>query len=146
VTFSDNKIEDLISNVSAPTTYAGEGVFFLSDLSGAITGQNVTHNRFSGYAGDGVIMEAGFDNGNCSSTPCNGSIAGSIAHNTLELGGSAGQAGIYLQAEFAGNMLTASVTHNRGYVTSPTTAITTQTTSGATMSVTQSDNDIHVRP
>ena len=64
----------------------------------------------------------------------------------MELGGSAGAAGILLQAEFAGNMLTPSVTHNRGFVTSPTTAITTQTTSGATVSVTQNHNDIHVRP
>jgi hypothetical protein len=107
----------------------------------------VTHNRFSGYAGYGAIMEAGYDNGNCSTTPCNGSIAGSISHNTFFLGGASdGAAAIDLQAEFAGNALNATVTQNRGSVTSPTQAILVQPSSGATTSVAQSHNDIHVRP
>ena len=142
--FVHNKIRDLISNTAAPTTYPGEGLFFLSDLAGSITGQVATNNRFSGYAGYGVIMEAGYSNGNCTSTPCNGSISGSIERNSLALGGAAGAAGIVLQAQFAGNSLSATVTGNRGYVTSPTVAIMSQASSGATISGSTSGNHIRV--
>jgi len=143
-TFAHNTIENLIPNTSAPTTYPGEGLFFLSDLSGAITRQNATNNTFTGYAGYGVIMEAGYSNGNCSTTPCNGSISGSIERNSLALGGAAGAAGIVLQAQFAGNTLHATVTANRGYVTSPSQAIMSQASSGATITGSTSGNHIRV--
>ena len=142
--FKSNRLSGLIANTQAPTTYPAEGVFFLSDLSGAIHGQYASFNKFSGYAGYGIIMEAGYDNGNCSSTPCNGSISGTIVANTFALGGKAGAIGIDLESSYAGNTLTASVEDNSGYVTSPDKGIVSTTTAGATSSVTRSGNHIAV--
>jgi len=151
---SYNKITNLISgtdtSTTPPTVYPGEGVFFLSDLSGSITGQQASHNRLSGYGGWGIIFEAGYNNGNCTATPCNGSIAGAVSHNQFALKGATsegkGTSAIDMKADFAGNNLTASVTSNRGYVTSPSQAFTSVTGSGATSSVSQSGNNIKVKP
>jgi len=169
VSFDHNRIKNLISNTftdtSTPvtntvTTYPAEGVFFLSDLSGSLTGQNATNNRFTQYAGFGVIMEAGYSNGNCSDTPCNGSIAGTEMGNRVALGAastvcspcgpnpdtSTPAVGIDLESQFNGNNLTATVSNNRGFVTSPDQAIVQRATNGATISVTGSGNTIRVRP
>ncbi len=153
-TVASNKITNLISgsdtSTSPATVYPGEGVFFLSDLAGSITGQIASHNSLSGYGGWGVIMEAGYNNGNCTTTPCNGSISGSVDHNKFALGGATEKgnptAAIDLSAQFAGNNLSATVSSNRGYVTAPSKTITTEATSGATESVTQSKNHIVVHP
>jgi hypothetical protein len=142
--FKQNTVTALIANTAAPTTYPAEGVFFLSDLSGSIHGQYATYNKFTGYAGFGVIMEAGYDNGNCSTTPCNGSMSGTVSANSFALAGKAGSVGIDLSAAFAGNNLTAVVSHNSGYVTSPDKTIVSSASSGATISVTKSDNTIAV--
>jgi len=144
--FANNKIKNLIAVTSDAVTYPPEGLFFLSDLSGSITGQDASHNRFSHYAGYGIIMEAGYDNGNCTDTPCNGSIAGTLANNRLALGGASGAIGIDLQSEFNGNDLTVNLTDNHGYVTDPSQAIVQQATEGATISVTQTGNHIAVHP
>ncbi len=153
-TVASNKITNLISgsdtSTSPATVYPGEGVFFLSDLAGSITGQIASHNSLSGYGGWGVIMEAGYNHGNCTTTPCNGSISGSVDHNKFALGGATEKgnptAAIDLSAQFAGNNLSATVSSNRGYVTAPSKTITTEATSGATESVTQSKNHIVVHP
>jgi hypothetical protein len=146
VSFANNKIKNLIAVTSDAVTYAPEGLFFLSDLSGSITGQNATHNQFSHYAGYGIIMEAGYSNGNCTDTPCNGSMAGTLANNRLALGGASGAVGIDLQSEFNGNDLTVSLTDNHGFVTAPSQAIVQQATEGATISVTQTGDHIAVHP
>ncbi len=146
VAFTHNKVMNLIANTSGPTTYSGEGLFFLSDLAESITQQNASSNTFSHYAGLGIIMEGGYDNGNCSNVPCNGSISGTISKNHLALGGASDGVGIDLQSEFNGNNLTATVTNNKGYVTSPSQAIVEQATNGATISVVQGGNAIKVRP
>ncbi len=146
VSFADNSLKDLIAVTSDATTYAPEGLFFLSDLAGSLTGQDATGNSFSHYAGYGIIMEAGYSNGNCANTPCNGSLSGSLVQNHFALGGASGAAAIYLQSENPGNDLTASLTNNRGYVTDPSQAIVQQVVSGATLNVTESGNNIHVRP
>jgi hypothetical protein len=142
--FKKNTLTGLIANTQAPTTFPAEGVFFLSDLSGSIHGQYASFNKFSGYGGYGIIMEAGYDNGNCSTTPCNGSISGTIANNTFALTGKAGAIGIDLEASFAGNSLTATVRDNTGYVTHPDKAIVSHGSAGATTNVTQSANNIAV--
>ena len=142
--FKNNKLTGLIANTSAPTTYPAEGVFFLSDLSGSVHGQVATFNKFSGYAGYGIIMEAGYNNGNCSTTPCNGSISGTIEANSFALGGKAGAVGIDLSASYAGNSLTATVEDNSGYVTSPDKSIVSTTSAGATSSVTKSGNHVAI--
>jgi hypothetical protein len=144
--FANNKVKNLIAVTADAVTYPPVGLFFLSDLSGSITGQNASHNRFSHYAGFGIAMEAGYSNGNCTDTPCNGSISGTLANNRLALGGASGAVGIDLQSEFDGNDLTATLTDNHGYVTSPSQAIVQQATEGATISVTQTGNHIAVRP
>ena len=140
VLFENNTVKNLIAN----SPYPAEGVFFLSDLSGSLTGQIATSNTFTGYAGFGLIMEAGYNNGNCSTTPCNGSIAGRFVNNVFALGGATGAVGIDLSSQFAGNNLTATVTGNHGYVTTPDKALVTSATNGATISVTQSNNHIAV--
>ena len=144
--FANNKIKNLIAVTSNAVTYPPVGLFFLSDLSGSITGQDASHNVFSHYAGFGIAMEAGYSNGNCTDTPCNGSIAGTLANNRLALGGASGAIGIDLQSEFNGNNLTATLTDNRGFVTDPSQAIVQQATAGATISVTQTGNHIAVHP
>ncbi len=146
VDFAHNKVTNLIANTSGPTTYSGEGVFFLSDLAESITQQDAMNNTFSHYAGLGIIMEGGYDNGNCSNVPCNGSISGTISKNHLALGGASDGVGIDLQSENNGNNLTATLTDNKGYVTSPSLAIVQQASNGATISVVQSGNTIRVRP
>jgi len=169
VSFDHNTIKGLISNsftdTSTPvtntvTTYPAEGVFFLSDLSGSLTGQDATNNRFSQYSGFGVILEAGYNNGNCTDTPCNGSIAGAVTHNHVALGAastvcapcgpdpdsSTPAVGIDLESQFNGNNLTATVSNNKGFVTSPDQAIVQKASNGATITVTGSGNTIRVRP
>jgi hypothetical protein len=146
VSFAHNKIKSLIAVTYDATTYPPEGLFFLSDLAGSLTGQNATSNKFLRYAGYGIIMEAGYSNGNCSDTPCNGSLSGTLSNNHFALGGASGAAAIALQAMNPGNDLTATLTDNRGYVTSPSQAISQQVSAGATLNVTQNGNTIRVRP
>jgi hypothetical protein len=146
VSFSHNKVQHLIANTDGATVYPAEGIFFLSDTGGSLTGQDASRNTFSHYAGFGLIMEAGYNNGNCSSTPCNGSIAGTLSRNHLALGGASGAVGIDLQSQFNGNNLTATVSNNHGYVTSPSQGIDQAATNGATITVTGSGNSIVVHP
>ena len=56
------------------------------------------------------------------------------------------EAAIALQAMNPGNDLTATLTDNRGYVTSPSQAISQQVSAGATLNVTENGNTIRVRP
>jgi hypothetical protein len=150
VSFTHNKVTTLAASTDdstdPPTTYAAEGVFFLSDLGESITGQDASDNTFTHYAGDGIDMEAGYSNGNCATVACNGSISGTISDNRLALAGASGAAGIFLDSAYAGNDLSATVTDNRGYVTSPSQAIVQNSSAGATLSVVQSGNRIRVRP
>ncbi len=153
-TVAYNKITNLISNTdtttSPPTVYPGEGVFFLSDLAGSITGQTASHNNLSGYGGWGIIMEAGYNNGNCTSTPCNGSLQGSVSYNKFALmGATEGTNPTYaisVKAQFAGNMISGAVSNNKGYVTSPSKDINIVAQSGATASVTSTGNHIKIHP
>ncbi len=153
VSFTQNYLSGMIANsdttTSPPTAYSAEGVFFLSDLSGSITGQSATSNVFTGYSGLGVIMEAGYNNGNCSTTPCNGSISGTVNGNSFALGAASDSQGpasaIALTSKYAGNMLTATVANDTGYVTSPDTAISAQAESGGSMSLNESNDPITVK-
>jgi hypothetical protein len=146
VTFANNKITALEAVTADASTFPAEGLFFLSDLAGSVTGQNASHNSFSHYAGFGIIMEAGFDNGNCSMTPCNGSISGTLDQNRLALQGAPDTAGIELDSENPGNNLTATLTDNRGFVTSPSQAVVQNAQSGATINVTETGDHIVVHP
>jgi hypothetical protein len=148
VTFANNTIKNLITgtddSTSPPTVYPPDGLFFLSDLSGSLTGQNAAHNKFSNFAGFGIAMDAGYSNGNCSvPNPCNGSISGTLTRNHFALGASSGTAAIDLESQFAGNNLTATVNNNTGFVTSPSQAIDV-VADGGTTNVTQNGNRIAV--
>ncbi|HLI73244.1 MAG TPA: hypothetical protein VKU86_05140, partial [Acidimicrobiales bacterium] len=153
-TVAYNKVKNLISgtdtSTSPATVYPGEGVFFLSDLAGSITGQTASHNNLSGYGGWGIIMEAGYNNGNCTSTPCNGSISGTVSNNKFALmGATEGTNPTYaisMEAQFAGNMISGTVSNNKGYVTSPSKDINIVAKSGATASVSSTGNHIRVHP
>jgi hypothetical protein len=148
VSFKSNTVQSLISNTdpSTSTVYPPEGAFFLSDLSGSLTAQNATSNTFKSYGGYGLIMEGGYNNGNCSTTPCNGSIAGSFTKNTLALTGATGAVGILFESKFSGNDLTATSSSNKGYVTGPSVAMLVQSKNGATISVTEAANAVVVHP
>jgi hypothetical protein len=167
VSFDHNQVKNLIPNTFTDTstspstldTFPAEGIFFLSDLSGSLTGQNATHNKFTNYAGYGIIAEAGYDNGDCSDTPCNGSLSGTISRNHLSLRGasttttggpnppsSEPAAGIDLEALNTGNDLTENLSNNAGVVHSPDQAVFEQATNGGTLTVTGSGNRIRVRP
>jgi hypothetical protein len=124
--------------------YPAEGVFFLSDLAGALTGQNATSNTFSGYSGYGIAMSAGYSNGNCTDTPCNGSLSGAINSNSFALTGGTSTAAIALRSENPGNDLNVTLAHNHGYVTAPSVGISEHATGGGTLSVTDSGDNIAV--
>ncbi|MGH9297659.1 MAG: hypothetical protein ACRDZP_06745, partial [Acidimicrobiales bacterium] len=105
-----NTFKSMIANhtgaSTSTVTYPGEGVFFLSDLNETLKGQNANHNLFTGYGGLGLIAEAGYNNGNCTTTPCNGSIQGNFADNSFSMKGATGGEAIDLKADYTGNTLT----------------------------------------
>jgi len=147
VHFKANTLSSLISgtdnSTSPPTVYPAEGAFFLSDLAEAITGQQVVSNTLKSYGGFGLIMEAGYNNGNCSSTPCNGSLYGNFTSNSVTLSpGVAGTYGLIFRAEFAGNVLGAAAKNNHGSVVAPTTPEIVQAQNGASITVVESDNSL----
>jgi hypothetical protein len=146
VTFDNNKITELQPVTADASTFAPEGLFFLSDLAGSITGQDAGHNSFTHYAGYGIIMQAGFDNSNCSTTPCTGSISGILDSNHLALGGAADADGILLDSEFSGDDLTATLTDNRGFVTTPSGSVAQTSEDGATINVMETGDHIVIRP
>ena len=140
---SNNTFSGEISNTADSVVYPGEGVFFLSDEAGSLTGQNATSNTFSGYSGYGVAMDAGYTNGNCSNTPCNGSISGAINKNHFALtAGSPAAAAIALQAQNNGNGLTVTVNKDTGYVTKPSVAVSVSATGGGDVNYTENGTDI----
>jgi hypothetical protein len=141
-TVESNTFEKLIANEG----YPAEGVFFLSDLAGSLTHQDAISNTFKEYSGFGVSMDAGYDNGNCSSSPCNGSLSGVITKNKFALtAGSPAGAAIYLSALYAGNVLTVGLNDNSGYVTKPSVAVSINATNGGTINYTERSNSISVR-
>jgi hypothetical protein len=145
--FSNNTLTALISGTdnttSPPTVYPAEGAFFLSDEAGSLTNQQARANTLQNYGGFGLIMEAGYNNGNCSTTPCNGSITGSFVSNTITLTpGLAGTYGMVFKSEFAGNLLGAVSKGNKGTVKSPTVPEFVLAKSGGSLSLTEFNNSI----
>ena len=143
--FRHNTVKGLISNTANSTTYVGEGLFFLSDLKQALVYQDAFGNTFTGYAGYGVGVQAGYDNGNCPATPCDGSIQGKVMNNVFALKGAKAAAAIFVESSYAGNQLTFSIAGNTGYVTTPTAAIREVAKAGGAMSITAWDNPILVK-
>jgi hypothetical protein len=145
--FSANTLTALISGTdnttTPPTVYPAEGAFFLSDESGSLTNQQARANTLQNYGGYGLIMEAGYNNGNCTSTPCNGSIAGSMVSNNITLTpGVAGTYGMVFKSEFAGNVLGAVSKSNKGTVKSPTIPELVLAKSGGAISVSEYGNNV----
>ncbi len=146
-TVESNIFTDLIANTDnttdPPTVYPAEGVFFLSDEAGSLTGQDAISNIFEDYSGYGVAMDAGYDNGDCSTTPCNGSITGAITSNQFALtAGTPGAAAIYLSALNSGNDLTVTATSDKGYVTSPSIGVSISATGGGDINYSESGTRI----
>ncbi len=141
-TVSSNIFTGEIANTSGSTVYPAEGVFFLSDEAGSLTGQDATSNTFENYSGYGVAMDAGYNNGNCS-TPCNGSITGAITSNQFALtAGTPGAAAIALSALNNGNVLTVTANNDRGYVTSPSVGVSISATGGGDINYSESGTKI----
>jgi len=146
LTVSQNWFTHLISGTQSGTTYPAEGVFVLSDAAGAVTQQNVTQNTFKNYGGYGVTWNAGYDTGNCTDTPCDGSISGSIIGNQFALSQSPSPAAAIRLAAFNnGNAITATVQNNSGYVTHPDVAISEDAENGGALHITASGNNITVQ-
>ncbi len=142
-TVEDNIFTDLIANTSDATTYPAEGVFFLSDEAGSLTGQDAISNMFEDYSGYGVAMDAGYNGGNCSTDPCNGSITGTIESNQFALtAGSPGAAAIDLSALNNGNVLTVTAKNDKGYVTSPSVGVSISATGGGDINYSESGTKI----
>ena len=59
----------------SPTVYPADGLFVLSDEQGTATNV-INHNTFSGYAGFGIAVTAGYSSSNCSGPngPCPGNV------------------------------------------------------------------------
>lgn len=141
---SDNIFEDEIANTYQSTTYPAEGIFFLSDEAGALTGQNAVSNTFEDYSGFGVAMSAGYAQGDCTQTPCDGSLSGEINSNQFALtGGSTGAAAIALEALNNGNVLTVNVNSDKGYVTSPDVGINIVASGGG--AITYNENNTKIK-
>jgi hypothetical protein len=141
VTLNRNTFSDEIASGG----YQAEGVFFLSDLAGALTGQNASGNTFTGFNGYGIAMSAGYSNGNCTASPCDGSLTGTLSNNAFALTGGPSGAAITLLSQNTGNDLTATLSHNRGYVTAPSVSTQEQATGGGTLTVNESGDTIAVR-
>ena len=142
-TVSTNIFTGEIANTADSTVYPAEGVFFLSDEAGSLTGQDATSNIFEDYSGFGVAMDAGYDNGDCSSTPCNGSMTGAIDGNQFALtGGSTGAAAIALSALNTGNVLTVTANSDKGYTTSPNLGVSVSATGGGQITYAESGTKI----
>jgi hypothetical protein len=146
VTFKN--LVNCVGNCSgSPTVYPGDGVFVLSDEAGTAT-NNISHNTFSGYAGFGIAVDAGYSSSNCSGPngPCPGNVSLTANNNAFTLGAcsSASQdcAAISLDAE-AGNELSAQIKANTGSVRRPDKAIVEQTDSGV-YNVTEINNRVKV--
>jgi hypothetical protein len=87
-------------------------------------------------------MDAGYDNGDCS-TPCDGSISGSIKGNVFQLtAGTPAAAAIALSALDNGNVLTVNVSKDSGYVTSPSVAVSMSATGGGSIIENETNMDI----
>lgn len=141
-TVESNIFTNLIANTDGSTVYPAEGVFFLSDEAGSLTGQDAISNIFEDYSGYGVAMDAGYSNGDCT-TPCNGSISGSIASNQFALtAGSPGAAAIDLSALNNGNVLTVTANNDKGYVTSPSVGVSISATGGGDINYSESGTKI----
>lgn len=137
-----SEIANTETDGSNTTTYPGEGLFFLADEGGTYTG-NATGNTFSGYSGYGITEDAGYDQGNCSTT-CAGGIVSTLTRNTLALTGGQTADGISLEALGSGDNLSAHLTGNKGYVTSPSAGIETTSASGGTLDVIENNDNIVV--
>ncbi|HTU31763.1 MAG TPA: hypothetical protein VMF07_20390 [Solirubrobacteraceae bacterium] len=112
------------SGLIASGGYPAEGLFFLADEGGNYTGQNASSNTFTGYSGDGIAEAAGYTGGYVTAgCVANGSIGTSLTGNTFALTGGAAGTGIVLESNGTGNNLTGAVNGNKGYVTSPSSAI-----------------------
>jgi hypothetical protein len=144
----NNVVSDLVDLPYSGTTYPAEGVSVLSDAAGNLTDQNVDGNVFKGFGGYGVVWNAGYDGGNCT-TGCDGSITGEIKGNKFALvaplSGVASAAIHLVTYNSALNSLTATVSNNKGFVTGAANAITTDSWDGAQLHVVQNANHIVVQ-
>lgn len=139
-TLDYNSISGLIAGNDGTNTYPGEGIFLLADLPPVMTDISVAHNRFSGYAGDGVALEAGYPGS------LNGSLANtSVDHNLFNLGPADGASAI--TAKVGGGASSSldniTISYNVGTVKAPTGTITL--TNVAPGSVTETHNAIMQR-
>lgn len=131
----------------SPTVYPGEGLFVLSDVAGT-SANNISRNTFSGYAGFGIAVDAGYASSNCSGPngPCPGNVSLTADYNAFTLGAcvwaSQNCAAISLNAEL-GNELSAQIKANTGSVRSPDKAINEEPDSGV-YNVTEINNRIKV--
>jgi hypothetical protein len=129
------------------TIFPAEGLFVLSDQPGTAT-DTVSSNKFQGYAGFGIAVNAGYSGGNCTppNGPCTGNVHLTANFNAFALGACAsatdGCAAIDLDA-LTGNQLTALIKENSGTVRHPDKTIVEES-GGGLYSVTEINNHIHV--
>ncbi|MBV8461695.1 MAG: DUF1565 domain-containing protein [Acidimicrobiales bacterium] len=144
-TLTKNKFASLISGFDGTNTYPGEGVFFLADEGGTYTNQDATRNQFSLYSGYGIAEDAGYTNGYCNGQLCPGGLTSTLTSNKFALTGGSTAAAIALTATGNGDNLTAQLTTNKGYVTAPSSGISTSSVSGGTLNISENGNKITVK-
>jgi hypothetical protein len=68
-------------------TFPAEGLFVLSDQPGTAT-DTINSNKFQGYAGFGIAVDAGYAGGNCAppNGPCTGNVHVTANFNSFRLG------------------------------------------------------------
>jgi len=148
VSFNLNKVSGLIPGVqTSPTViYPPEGAYFLADDSGTHPAQNATDNTFSGYAGIGIKIQGGYYTPGSPPSLQYGYISGTYANNIIRLSGIAGGVGILLDTPTGTSDTTATLTGNKGYVTSPDLSISSSAALGGTITLSQYGNNIKVHP
>jgi hypothetical protein len=128
-----NTIHGLTAFATTPV-FPGEGVVILSDAAGVLDNQSVTNNTFNGYAGFGIVYSAGYDTGNCTVTPCDGSINGTVTGNHFALQANdpsnVPASALRLKALNNGNALNVTFGGNFGTVAAPTQTISESPNAG----------------
>ena len=143
--FVNDTASKLAGDTYQGTYYPAVGVFALSDTEGSLS-TTANYGSYTGYNGWGIVGEAGYANGNCTSpNVCTGGLTLDTTHNTFSLTAApagSGVAAIQAVAD-ANDSLTGAFSYSSGQVASPDATVSV-VNDGGTVSVTDTHNTIKI--
>lgn len=142
--FVSDTASKLAGDTYQGTYYPAVGVFALSDTEGSLfTAAN--YGTYTGYNGWGIVGEAGYANGNCTSNVCTGGLTLDTTHNTFSLTAAPAGSGVAAIQAIAdtNDSLTGAFSYSSGKVASPDATVSV-VNDGGTVSVTDTHNTIKV--